>query len=41
MALGSQPDHRIEASPTVYAREVQQLLQAGYVWDGDYLVPSV
>lgn len=25
--------------PTVYAREVQQLLQAGYQWQGDYLEP--
>ncbi|WP_370353772.1 RHS repeat-associated core domain-containing protein [Catenulispora sp. EB89] len=25
--------------PTVYAREVQQFLQAGYTWSGNYLVP--
>jgi hypothetical protein len=25
--------------PTVYAREVQQLLQAGYTWRGNYLEP--
>lgn len=29
------------AEPTVYAREKQQLLQAGYRWQGDYLVPPV
>lgn len=28
-----------EQQPTVYAREVQQLLQADYTWSGDYLVP--
>jgi RHS repeat-associated protein len=27
------------SEPTVYAREVQQMLQAGYAWNGDYLVP--
>ncbi|MFC0526115.1 RHS repeat-associated core domain-containing protein [Phytohabitans kaempferiae] len=27
--------------PTVYAREIQQLLQAGYRWQGDYLMPPV
>ncbi|MGW3124577.1 hypothetical protein ACWDBW_47065 [Streptomyces sp. NPDC001107] len=26
-------------APTVLAREIQQLLQAGYRWKGDYLVP--
>ncbi|MFJ8233564.1 ricin-type beta-trefoil lectin domain protein [Streptomyces sp. NPDC094448] len=26
--------------PTVFAREIQQLRQAGYRWEGDYLVPS-
>ncbi|GAQ55183.1 tRNA3(Ser-specific nuclease WapA precursor [Streptomyces acidiscabies] len=30
-------DERVE--PTVFAREIQQLLQAGYRWSGDYLVP--
>ncbi len=25
--------------PSVFAREIQQLLQAGYRWSGDYLVP--
>lgn len=25
--------------PTVFAREIQQLLQSGYKWKGDYLVP--
>ena len=25
--------------PTVFAREIQQLLQAGYTWSGDYMVP--
>jgi hypothetical protein len=25
--------------PSVYAREVQQLLQAGYKWQGNYLEP--
>lgn len=25
--------------PSVYAREIQQLLQSGYRWKGDYLVP--
>ncbi|MFF3967868.1 RHS repeat-associated core domain-containing protein [Streptomyces griseorubiginosus] len=25
--------------PSVFAREIQQLLQAGYRWKGDYLVP--
>ncbi|MDG4857026.1 hypothetical protein P8605_02430 [Streptomyces sp. T-3] len=25
--------------PSVFAREVQQLLQAGYSWRGDHLIP--
>jgi hypothetical protein len=28
-----------QQQPTVYAREVQQLLQAGYRWSGNYLLP--
>ena len=31
--------NREHQQPTVYAREVQQLLQAGYRWEGNYLVP--
>ena len=25
--------------PLVFAREIQQFLNAGYSWSGDYLVP--
>jgi hypothetical protein len=28
------------AEPSVFAREIQQFLNAGYKWDGDYLVPG-
>jgi len=29
----------VRGEPTVFAREVQQLLQSGYEWQGDFLVP--
>jgi RHS repeat-associated protein len=42
--VGSPPEGNywstVEREPTTFAREQQQLLQAGYIWDGDYLVPG-
>ncbi|GAA4027034.1 hypothetical protein GCM10022232_85930 [Streptomyces plumbiresistens] len=32
--------NKVRREPSVFAREVQQLLQAGYRWRGDYLVPG-
>lgn len=32
--------NKVRREPSVFAREVQQLLQADYRWRGDYLVPG-
>lgn len=42
--VGSPPEgtywNKNRQEPSVFAREIQQLLQAGYRWKGEYLVPS-
>jgi len=32
--------HRTKDEPSIFAREVHQLLQAGYYFQDNYLVPS-
>lgn len=41
--VGSPTQHNywdpVRRTPTVFAREVQQLLSAGYRWEGDHMIP--